>query len=183
LREAYLPSPPLRRHGGIHKLIRHTRLLVPISTVILSSLIKGKTGDSNSLFPPAKDFVVETVATDLSNPMEMTMAGDLVFITELHENIKVLDLTRGVTRVVAHLEVDYLKKGLKWSWNVKSGVLGIAFAPDFEKTKWVYICYTRPGGDLVNHDHVVSRFRFLVTLVARTIRLESWFTFHTGYPR
>ncbi len=140
--------------------MRHTRLLVPIFTIILSSSIKGKTEDSNSLFPPAKDFAVETIATDLSNPMEMTIAGDLVFIAELQGNIKVLDLTTGVTRVAAHLEVDYRKKGPKWSWDVESGVLGIAVAPDFEKTKWVYICYTRPGGESVNHDHVVSRFRY-----------------------
>ena len=140
--------------------MRQTILLAPIFTIILSSSIKGKTEDSNSLFPPAKDFAVETIATDLSNPMEMTIAGDLVFIAELHGNIKVLDLTTGVTRVVAHLEVDYRKKGPKWSWDVESGVLGIAVAPDFEKTKWVYICYTRPGGESVNHDHVVSRFRY-----------------------
>ena len=140
--------------------MRHTRLLVLIFTVILSPLIKGKTEDSNSLFPPAKDFAIETIATDLSNPMEMSIAGDLVFIAELHGNIKVVDLTTGVTRVVAHLEVDYRKKGPKWSWDVESGVLGIAVAPDFEKTNWVYICYTRPGGESVKHDHVVSRFRY-----------------------
>ena len=111
-------------------------------------------------FPPAKDFAVETVATNLSNPMEMSISGDLVFIAELHGNIKVVDLTSGITRVVAHLEVDYRKQGPKWSWDVESGVLGIAVDPDFEKTKWVYICYTRPGGWSVKHDHVVSRFRY-----------------------
>ncbi|MDC0267055.1 PQQ-dependent sugar dehydrogenase, partial [Akkermansiaceae bacterium] len=140
--------------------MRHTRLLVPIFIIFSSPLIKGKTEDSNSLFPPAKDFAIETIATDLSNPMEMSIAGDLVFIAELHGNIKVVDLTTGVTRVVAHLEVDYRKKGPKWSWDVESGVLGIAVAPDFEKTNWVYICYTRPGGESVKHDHVVSRFRY-----------------------
>ena len=85
--------------------MRHTRLLVPIFIIFSSPLIKGKTEDSNSLFPPAKDFAIETIATDLSNPMEMSIAGDLVFIAELHGNIKVVDLTTGVTRVVAHLEV------------------------------------------------------------------------------
>ncbi|MDB4438218.1 PQQ-dependent sugar dehydrogenase [bacterium] len=117
-------------------------------------------GQTEKAFPPAKDFAVETVATDLSNPMEMSIAGDLVFIAELHGNIKVVELTTGVTRVIAHLEVDYRKKGPKWSWDVESGVLGIAVDPNFEKTKWVYVCYTRPGGESVKHDHVVSRFRY-----------------------
>lgn len=111
-------------------------------------------------FPPSKDFAVETVATDLSNPMEMSIAGDLVFIAELHGNIKVVDLATGLTHVAAHLEVDYRKQGPKWSWDVESGVMGIAVDPDFETNKWVYICYTRPGGESVEHDHVVSRFRY-----------------------
>ena len=113
-----------------------------------------------SPFPPSKDFAVETVATDLSNPMEMAIAGDLVFIAELHGNIKVVDLTTGITRVVAHLEVDYRKKGPRWSWDVESGVLGIAVDPNFDTNKWVYLCYTQPGGESVKHDHVVSRFRY-----------------------
>ena len=67
--------------------------------VFLSPLIKGKNEDSNSLFPPAKDFAVETIATDLSNPMEMSIAGDLVFIAELHGNIKVVDLTLSLIHI------------------------------------------------------------------------------------
>lgn len=110
--------------------------------------------------PPSKDLAVETVAVDLSNPMEMSIAGDLVFIAELHGNIKVVDLTTGVTRVVAHLEVDYRKKGPRWDWDVESGVLGIAVDPDFERNHWVYVCYTRPGGESRLHHHVVSRFRY-----------------------
>ncbi len=103
---------------------------------------------------------METVATDLSNPMEMAIAGDLVFIAELHGNIKVVDLTTGMTRVAAHLEVDYRKQGPRWSWDVESGVMGIAVDPNFETNKWVYLCYTQPGGESLEHDHVVSRFRY-----------------------
>ena len=127
---------------------------------ILASLLTPTVVADELSFPPAKDFAVETVAQDLSNPVEMSIAGDLVFIAELHGNIKVVDLASGITRVVAHLEVDYRKKGPKWSWDVESGVLGIAVDPDFEQTKWVYICYTRPGGESVKHDHVVSRFKY-----------------------
>lgn len=110
--------------------------------------------------PPSKDLAVETVAVDLSNPMEMSIAGDLVFIAELHGRIKVVDLTTGITRIVAHLEVDYRRKGPRWDWDVESGVLGIAVDPDFETNHWVYLCYTRPGGDSPEHHHVVSRFRY-----------------------
>lgn len=113
-----------------------------------------------SRFPPAKDYLVETVAMDLSNPMEMSISGNLVFIAELHGNIKVVDLESGVTKVAAHFEVDYRKKGPKWSWDVESGVLGIAVDPEFEVNQWVYVCYTRPGGESKEHDHVVSRFRY-----------------------
>ncbi|MDB4466035.1 PQQ-dependent sugar dehydrogenase, partial [Akkermansiaceae bacterium] len=136
------------------------RLLLLIFGALFIPFAKGQDGDNAAPFPPAKDFAIETVATDLSNPMEMSIADDLVFIAELHGNIKVVDLTTGVTRVAAHLEVDYRKPGPKWTWDVESGVLGIAVDPDFEKTKWVYICYTRPGGESMKHDHVVSRFRY-----------------------
>jgi len=56
--------------------------------------------------------------------------------------------------------VDYRKKGPKWSWDVESGVLGIAVDPNFASNKWVYVCYTRPGGESIKHNHVVSRFRY-----------------------
>jgi len=140
--------------------MNHLPLLTRTLVVLLVSTAGGQAWSETSLFPPSKDFAVETVATDLSNPMEMTIAGDLVFIAELHGNIKVVDLTTGITRVVAHLEVDYRKQGPRWSWDVESGVMGIAVDPDFDTNKWVYVCYTQPGGESVSHDHVVSRFRY-----------------------
>ncbi|MFT7303711.1 MAG: glucose/arabinose dehydrogenase/cytochrome c551/c552 [Akkermansiaceae bacterium] len=136
------------------------RLLIPTYFFLLVPFAGAQDRNRTTPFPPSKDFAVETVATDLSNPMEMSIAGDLVFIAELHGNIKVVDLTTGITRVVAHLEVDYRKPGPKWSWDVESGVLGIAVDPNFKTNKWVYVCYTQPGGESVEHDHVVSRFRY-----------------------
>jgi len=136
------------------------RLLSPTLFIVLVSFARAQTGGETNVFPPSKDFAVETVATDLSNPMEMSIAGNLVFVAELHGNIKVVDLTTGITRVAAHLEVDYRKQGPKWSWDVESGVMGIAVDPNFETNKWVYVCYTQPGGESVEHDHVVSRFRY-----------------------
>ena len=111
-------------------------------------------------FPPAKDFSIETVAIDLSNPMEMALTGQLVFIAELHGKIKVLDLETGRIHVAAHLETDYRKQGPRWSWDVESGVLGIAVDPHFKKNQWVYVFYTEPGGESIVHDHLVSRFRY-----------------------
>jgi predicted amidohydrolase/glucose/arabinose dehydrogenase/cytochrome c551/c552 len=116
-------------------------------------------GDTGSL-PPPEDFAVETVAQNLSNPMEMSIADNIVFIAELHGYVKAVNLTTGQTRVGARFEVDYRKKGKKWSWDVESGVLGIAVDPDFPTNKWVYVCYTRPGGESVEHEHTVSRFRY-----------------------
>ncbi len=138
----------------------YLRFLTPSLIGLLIPFAGAQSQNESVPFPPSKDFAVETVAMDLSNPMEMAIAGDLVFIAELHGNIKVVDLTTGTTRVVAHLEVDYRKQGPKWSWDVESGVMGIAVDPDFETNKWVYLCYTRPGGESVMHDHVVSRFRY-----------------------
>ena len=140
--------------------MHYLRLLIPILFVLLVSLAGAQSRSEASSFPLSKDFAVETVATDLSNPMEMAIAGDLVFIAELHGNIKVVDLTTGITRVAAHLEVDYRKQGPRWSWDVESGVMGIAVDPNFESNMWVYLCYTQPGGESLEHDHVVSRFRY-----------------------
>jgi len=140
--------------------MNHLRLLIPTLFGAFASFAVAQAPDEAIPFPPSKDFSVETVATDLSNPMEMSIAGDLVFIAELHGNIKVVDLTTGITRIAAHLEVDYRKPGPKWTWDVESGVMGIAVDPDFETNKWVYVCYTRPGGESVKHDHVVARFRY-----------------------
>ncbi len=131
-----------------------------ILLLCLIALGGAENSSASTGLPPSKDLAVETVAVDLSNPMEMSIAGDLVFIAELHGNIKVVDLTTGVTRVVAHLEVDYRKKGPRWDWDVESGVLGIAVDPDFESNHWVYVCYSRPGGESRTHHHVVSRFRY-----------------------
>ncbi|YCM46859.1 PQQ-dependent sugar dehydrogenase (plasmid) [Verrucomicrobiaceae bacterium 227] len=140
--------------------MNHLRPLILPLSVLLVSLAGAQTPNDTNAFPPSKDFAVETVATDLSNPMEMAIAGDLVFIAELHGRIKVVDLATGVTHIAAHLEVDYRKPGPKWSWDVESGVMGITVDPDFNTNKWVYLCYTRPGGESVEHDHVVSRFRY-----------------------
>lgn len=129
---------------------------VSLSLLFTATLVGGKSAP----FPPAKDFAVETVAMDLSNPMEMSIAGDLVFIAELHGKIKVVNLVTGTTHLAAHLEVDYRKPGPRWDWDVESGVLGIAVDPDFDRNHWVYVCYSRPGGDSVLHHHVVSRFRY-----------------------
>jgi cytochrome c len=136
------------------------RPLIPTLFGALVSCAGAQVPVKSISFPPSKDFAVETVATDLSNPMEMSLAGDLVFIAELHGNIKVVDLTTGITRIAAHLEVDYRKPGPKWSWDVESGVMGIAVDPNFDTNKWVYVCYTKPGGESVKHDHMVSRFRY-----------------------
>ena len=140
--------------------MHYLRLLIPTLFVLLVSFAGAQSRSEASPFPPSKDFAVETVATDLSNPMEMAIAGDLVFIAELHGNIKVVDLTTGITRVAAHLEVDYRKQGPRWSWDVESGVMGITVDPNFDTNKWVYLCYTQPGGESLEHDHVVSRFRY-----------------------
>lgn len=134
--------------------------LLPAFPVLLAALSGGHAHAQTSHPPLAKDFAVETLATELSNPVEMSIAGDLVFIAELHGNIKVVNLKTNKTHVAAHLEVDYRKPGPKWSWDVESGVLGIAVAPDFATSKWVYVCYSRPGGESIKHDHVVSRFRY-----------------------
>jgi glucose/arabinose dehydrogenase/cytochrome c551/c552 len=128
--------------------------------VLLCLLVGPQIHSEPSPYPPPQDFAVEIVAKDLSNPVEMSIAGDIVFIAELHGNVKAVDLLTGETRVIAHFEVDYRKPGKKWSWDVESGVIGIAADPDFANNKWVYVCYTRPGGESVEHSHVVSRFRY-----------------------
>ena len=73
--------------------MRHSRFPITVFIALIFSFFGEQSRGETITFPPSKDFSVETVATDLSNPMEMSIAGDLVFIAELHGNIKVVDLS------------------------------------------------------------------------------------------
>ena len=118
---------------------------------------------SASAAPPAvNDFSIDVLAENLFNPMEMDIAVDgKVFIAELMGKVKVFDPATGETRQIAELDVMYRgKEEGQPIWDKEFGLMGLALAPDFATSKWVYLTYSKPSDDLYALLHYVSRFKF-----------------------
>ena len=112
--------------------------------------------------PTIDDFSIDVLAEDLFNPMEMDIASDgKVFIAELMGKVKVFDPASGETTLIAELDVMYRgKEEGQPIWDKEFGLMGLALAPDFETSKWVYLTYSKPSDDLYALLHYVSRFKF-----------------------
>lgn len=110
--------------------------------------------------PSKEDFSIDVLAEGLFNPMEMDIAPDgKVFIGELMGNVKVYDPASGETKVIAHFDVAYKDKKQP-KWDKEFGLMGLALAPDFEKSHWVYLTYSKESDDDYALLHHVSRFKF-----------------------
>ncbi len=110
--------------------------------------------------PQQKDFSIDILSENLFNPMEMDIAPDgKVFIAELMGNVKVFDPDKQTTKTIAQLDVMVKDKKQKL-WDKEFGLMGLALAPDFEKSKWVYLTYSKDSDDLYALYHYVSRFKF-----------------------
>jgi cytochrome c len=110
--------------------------------------------------PQKEDFSIDVLSEGLFNPMEMDISSDgKVFIGELMGNVKVYDPANGKTSLIAHFDVAYKDKKQP-KWDKEFGLMGLALAPDFEKSKWVYITYSKESDDAYALHHYVSRFKF-----------------------
>ena len=128
--------------------------------LILSSFLFMTSLQSEVIVPKVSDFSIDTLAVDLYDPMEMDIAKDgKVFIAELKGDIKLFDPSLNETKVIAHFDVVFKDKHRK-TWDKESGVMGLALAPDFEESRWVYITYSQAEDDDYVLNHRVSRFKF-----------------------
>jgi cytochrome c len=109
-----------------------------------------------------RDFAPQVLAQGLEDPMEMTIgpAGQ-IFLVERAGQVRLVPATGGEAKVVLKLVVDAATLPTsKGKGDKESGLLGIALAPDFAESGWLYLYYTKPGGDAAIHNHQLSRFTF-----------------------
>ncbi|MFD2823908.1 PQQ-dependent sugar dehydrogenase [Lacinutrix iliipiscaria] len=96
----------------------------------------------------AQDIEIEAFATGLSNPVSIKHAGDdRLFVVERRGTIQILD-ENGNLNATPFLDIDPLTIG-----GGESGLLGLAFHPNYSANSYFYVNYTNNSGDTV-----VSRF-------------------------
>lgn len=89
------------------------------------------------------------VAGGLIQPMEFDIATDgTVFLIELAGKLKTVDPRTGQQQVVGELSVTTAQE---------NGLIGLALAPDFATSHWIYLQYSPPDFS----GQRVSRFKFL----------------------
>jgi len=89
--------------------------------------------------------VLARITTGLASPTQVTNAGDgtnRLFIVEKRGTIRVLD--KGVLKPGYFMDI----RGLVAD-SGEQGLLGLAFHPDFETNRMLFVYYTRNGGDIV----------------------------------
>jgi glucose/arabinose dehydrogenase len=95
---------------------------------------------------------VKTVATGLSNPVDLVNAGDSrLFVVEKAGRIRIIE--RGSTTYPTFLDLSG-PSGPVLSTGSEQGLLGLAFAPDYATSGRFYVYYTRKTDGAI----VVSRF-------------------------
>ena len=86
------------------------------------------------------------IATGFSSPTQVTNAGDgtgRLFVVERRGTVKLLE--GGVARSRLFLDI----RSLVDDTSGERGLLGLAFHPDFETNRRLFVYYTRNGGDIV----------------------------------
>lgn len=99
--------------------------------------------------PDPTRFVKTVLADELTEPMQFGMLPDgKILLIERRGAIKLLDRQTGLINVTYKLPVHSEEE---------DGLMGLAIDPDWEKNHWIYLYYSPPGAEAVNH---LSRFVF-----------------------
>ena len=97
--------------------------------------------------PPENRFIKNVLDFNLNEPMEIDeLPGRGILFVERRGALKLYDFETLQTRKLADLDVFY---------GNEDGLLGIAIDPNFETNNWIYLFYSAPGDDPIQH---VSRF-------------------------
>ena len=94
-------------------------------------------------------FVLEDLATNLNEPMELSFLPDgrILFI-ERRGILKMYDPISDIVQVVGEIPVYYI---------TENGLLGLAIDPDYSNNSWIYLFYTDP---IRKNYQNISRFDF-----------------------
>ena len=104
-----------------------------------------------SIISFAQEFTLELFAQGFSSPVEMASAGDeRMFVVEQGGIIKILN-SDGSINPTPFLNISNLI-----SSGGERGLLGLAFAPDYETTGRFYVNYTNTSGSTVISRYTVS---------------------------
>lgn len=100
--------------------------------------------------PEENRFSKEVVDFNLNEPMELDeIKGRGIIFVERRGLIKLFDFSTEQTRQVGELDVAYMNE---------DGLLGIAVDPNFSENNWLYMFYSAPGEEPIQH---ISRFDFV----------------------
>lgn len=102
-----------------------------------------------SVIPEANRFHFEDLVSNLNEPMELDFLpnGNILFI-ERRGILKLYNQETKIVQVVGEIPVNYINE---------NGLLGMAIAPDFVETNWIYFFYTDPVRKAYQQ---VSRFKY-----------------------
>ena len=99
----------------------------------------------------AQEFTLELFAQGLNSPVELVHAGDdRLFVVEQGGRIKIIN-NDGTVNATPFLNISS-----KISIGGERGLLGLAFAPDYETSGRFYVNYTYTAGDTVIERYTVS---------------------------
>ncbi|RPD93424.1 carbohydrate-binding protein [Aureibaculum marinum] len=97
--------------------------------------------------PNENRFVKTVLDFNLDEPMELDeVPGKGILFIERRGNIKFFDFKENKTKEIAKIDVFY---------GNEDGLLGLAVDPNFEQNNWIYLFYSKPGDEPLQH---VSRF-------------------------
>ncbi|PHN02373.1 PQQ-dependent sugar dehydrogenase [Flavilitoribacter nigricans] len=97
--------------------------------------------------PEETRFVKEVLDFNLNEPMELDeLPGRGILFVERRGALKLYDFATNATRQIAQKSLFY---------GNEDGLLGVAVDPNYESNNWIYLFYSAPGDEPVQH---ISRF-------------------------
>ncbi len=97
--------------------------------------------------PEENRFIKEILDFNLNEPMELDeLPGRGILFVERRGALKLYDFATNSTRKIAQKDLFY---------GNEDGLLGVAVDPDYENNNWIYLFYSAPGDEPVQH---ISRF-------------------------
>ena len=121
-----------------------------LGTQISSALANGRLNyqaATTQRVPEENRFSKEILDFNLDEPMEIDeLPGRGILFVERRGAIKLYDFETAATRKIAQVPLFY---------GNEDGLLGIAVDPNYEKNNWIYLFYSAPGEEPIQH---ISRF-------------------------
>ena len=100
--------------------------------------------------PEENRFVKTVLDFNLDEPMELDeIPGKGILFAERRGNLKLYDFKDKKTKQIAKFDVFY---------GNEDGLLGLAVDPNYDKNSWVYMFYSKPGDEPIQH---ISRFNLV----------------------